>query len=199
MSAQAVAEAWLRLEEPPEVDWRATGNWLLARNNAEVTNQMAAACLALERLARITGDERYSDGAFEKFAAIEKGQLESGCYGEYGGADVGYATITLALLAQYHRLTSENVVIQSMRRCDAFLVERVNQQGLFDWQDTSRRTQFLYPSGLAYLKSPVLDRLTTGLNLNIVIDPLWMDDRYCIPLATDYLLAVEHLKERDHN
>lgn len=193
MSAQAVAEAWLRLDNPPDVDFTPTGDWLGANANPEVANQMAGAALALARIGRITGQARYNDAAREKARMVVARQLPGGCYGEYGGPDVGYATITLSLLAGYLDLVDDPGVEASMRACAAFLEGVVDENGLYDWRATSRRTQFLYPSGLAALGSPVLARLGAGLKRNVVISPLWMDDRYCIPLAADYLLAAERL------
>jgi len=35
----------------------------------------------------------------------------------------------------------------------------------------------------------VFRRIENGLKENGIINPLWMDDRYSIPLAVDYLLA----------
>jgi hypothetical protein len=193
MSAQAVAEAWLRLPDPPDVDFARTGDWLAASDNHEVANQMAGAAVALARIGRITGRARYIDSARQKARSIAARQLPGGCYAEYGGPDVGYATITLALLAGYLDTVDDDDAHASMRACGAFLEAVVDGDGLYDWRATSRRTQFLYPSGLAALGSPVLDRLATGLGRNVVISPLWMDDRYCIPLAADYLLAAERL------
>ncbi|WP_029460222.1 hypothetical protein [Solidesulfovibrio alcoholivorans] len=196
MSAQAAAGAWLRLSAPPDVDFAVTGDWLAANDNPEVANQMAGAALALARIARITGKARYADAARDKVRSLVARQLPGGCYAEYGGPDAGYATITLALLAGYLDLVDDAAALASMRACAAFLESVTDADGLYDWRAMSRRTQFLYPSGLAYLESPVLGRLAAGLRRNVVINPLWMDDRYCIPLAADYLLAAERLDVR---
>ncbi|GFK94869.1 hypothetical protein NNJEOMEG_02717 [Fundidesulfovibrio magnetotacticus] len=193
MSAQAAALAWELLPEKPRVDFAPTADWLAARDNPEVANQMAGACAALARIGRITGRERYLKAARDKFRAIAARQLASGCYAEYGGPDVGYATITMALLAGYHEITADPEALDSLRACEAFLLDAVDENGLYDWRATTRRTQFLYPSGLAALRSPVIERLASGLRKDVVINPLWMDDRYSIPLAADYLLAARRL------
>ena len=193
MSTQAVAGAWLKMDNPPDIDLINTGDWLLNHNNKEVANQMAGACLALERIAKITGENRFFEGAHDKFKSIQRNQLANGCFGEYGGSDIGYATITMSLLFEYHHLTGDSDVLNAIRKCNDFLEKNVNENGLFNWQTMSRRTQFLYPNGLSYIKSPVFKRLLTGLEKNCIINPLWMDDRYCIPLAIDYLLALRHL------
>lgn len=195
MSTQAVAQAYLLLDNPSEVDFVSTARWLGANDNPGAPNQTAGACLALERIARITGDTAFSSKALKKFQHIARRQLQSGCYAEYGGPDVGYATITLSLLAGYHALTGSPEVLDSMRRCEQYLLGVVDEQGLYAWEKTSRRTQFLYPGGLAYLKSEVLSRLTRGLEHNVVLQPLWMDDRYCVPMAADYLWAAQVIED----
>jgi hypothetical protein len=195
MSAQACSGAWLELDAPPKVDFTPTGRWLAANANPDLANQMAGACLALERMALISGRDQFRTAARKKFLAIAARQLPSGCYEEYGGEDLGYATITLALLAQYHRLRPDRDVEDSMLACAAWLDAKVGPDGLYDWKSTSRGTQFLYPSGLAYLGSPVLLKLAHGLRQGIALNPLWMDDRYCIPMAADYLLAARILEE----
>ncbi len=194
MSAAAVAEAMTRMNAGEEIDWERTGAWLSANDNAEVANQMAGACLALARIGVLTGETCLADTAAEKFERIRERQLPSGCYGEYGGEDIGYATITLALLAGYHRICGSEAVLKSMQACASYLESVVDPKGLYDWTSTSRRTQFLYPSGLAYLSSDVLNRLLNGLERNVAISPLWMDDRYSIQLAADYLVAAEYLE-----
>lgn len=203
MSAQAITAVWLRLHTEPEgqgsaslpaIDFTSTAAWLAQHDNPEVANQMAGACAALARFARLLDSGIHVAAAADKLQRIIAHQRPDGCFDEYGGPDIGYATITLALLAGYHRETGSAAALESMQRCAAYLERVVDAQGLYDWRTTSRRTQFLYPSGLAYLGSPVLDRLLTGLERGVAIDPLWMDDRYCIPLAADYFLAAEYIE-----
>ena len=191
MSTAAIAGVWMDLEAPPEIDFRPTAEWLLANDSVEVANQMAGACLSLARIGIITGEQRYLEGAHRKVELIGQNREENGCFGEYGGPDVGYATISLSLLAGYHQLTQDELCLQLMKDCAGYLESVVEENGLYPWQTMSRRTQFLYPAGLAYLKSPVLQRLMVGLAENVVINPLWLDDRYCIPIGLDYLLAAE--------
>lgn len=196
MSAQAVAGAWLLVPDPPALDFTPTADWLARNNNPEVANQMAGACLALARISHITGRNEYLRAAREKFAVIADRQLSCGSYAEYSGADAGYATITLALLAGYHDLCEDPTVLVSMRACATWLEGLVDENGLYDWRSMSRRTQFLYPSGLAALESPILKRMGHGLARDVMINPLWMDDRYSLPLAIDYLLAATRLDGR---
>lgn len=193
MSAQAVLLAGQRLDVTPGGLTR-TADWLAANANEELANQLAGACLSLFRIGRLLCEPRYEQAARDKLGIIVRRQLPSGSFEEYGGPDVGYATITLALLAQYAAESGNQDVLPPMRRCEAWLCSVVGLDGRYDWRATSRRTQFLYPSGLAWLGSAVLGRLALGLERNVAPSPLWLDDRYSIPLAADYLLAAELLE-----
>lgn len=196
MSTQAVMAASDRLGGVALRNMERTGCWLANHANDDLTNQMAGACLSLFRIGNMLQEPRFIEAARHKLDVILRRQLPSGAYDEYGGPDVGYATITLSLLAQYADESGDMDASASMRRCESWLATVVGPDGLFDWRATSRRTQFLYPFGLAWLGSGVLDRLVRGLRANIVPSPLWLDDRYSIPLAIDYLLAAELLEKR---
>ena len=58
----------------------------------------------------------------------------------------------------------------------------------------SRKTQFIYPYGFAvFEKFSVLQKLENGLERNLILNPTWMDDRYCIAFTLDYLKTVLEL------
>jgi len=189
MSTQAITTAMLVLEDDFGIDLRRTGRWLARNRRPDVANQLAAACSALYNISVLTGIGDFAAEAERTIDLIADKQLPDGCYLEYDGADIGYATVTLALLGLYASQSGSEAARQSMRRCERFLGKRVRENGAYPYEDTSRRTQFLYPSGLRRLGSPVFRRIENGLKENGIINPLWMDDRYSIPLAVDYLLA----------
>jgi hypothetical protein len=47
---------------------------------------------------------------------------------------------------------------------------------------------------LAMFAPELLARLQNGLEQDLVINPQWMDDRYCIALTTDYLVTANMLQ-----
>ncbi|MBN1866084.1 hypothetical protein JW916_02210 [Candidatus Sumerlaeota bacterium] len=189
MSAQAITAAMLLAGDDFGIDLRPTARWLARHPRADVANQLAASCAALWNTSRIADDATFARAAEEQIGLLIAHQLPTGCFLEYDGPDVGYASITMSLVTQYAAASGSEAAWEAARRCDEWLRERVAPNGLFEYADTSRRTQFLYPSAFARLRSPLLERIERGLEENIIVNPLWMDDRYSIPMATDYLLT----------
>lgn len=188
MSMQAVTETILWLEEDCGVDLLRSADWLAENDRTDVANQMAAAGLALYNFSKLTGDSRYAAAAKAKIDSVIDHQLPSGGYLEYSGSDNGYTSITLSSLTRYFERTKAPEVGLSIKKALADLDQKVDGFGNFDSSQGSRRTQFLYPYGLTQAQ-PLFGKFLHGLSKNAVITPLWMDDRYCVPLATDYLLT----------
>lgn len=151
-----------------------------------MSNQVAAAALALRSLHDLTGDEGFRAGAERKLDWLLRHQDPAGFFPEYDGYDLGYLSVTLSLLARYDRTSPSEAVRIAARRALAFLEPRVRGDGTYDPRGTSRGTQYLYPFGLAYFEGDLLPRLERGLKEGRVLNPLWLDDRYVIPLTADY-------------
>lgn len=166
-----------------------TGDWLIRNGNPEVSNQEAACLAALRNLAELLGDARYEVAVARRKADLLKRQHVQGFFPEYGGMDIGYLSITLSLLALFTDRTPDAEMLAAGRKAAAFLEPRIAPDGCYDNTGTSRRTQYLYPAGLARFTPQVLGRLESGLARDVILSPQWMDDRYCIAFAIDYLLA----------
>lgn len=165
------------------------GEYVAAHDNLDVANQMAGALAALYNCHLVTGDPRFAEAAGEKKRLLFGMQDSTGSFREYGGLDVGYLSICLSYLMKYYRASGDRSVLGPAGGAARLLEERVGPDGAFDWRATSRRTQYLYPHGLALSGSPVVDRLLHGLGANAIVSPAWMDDTFCAPLTIDYLLA----------
>ncbi|MCE3233924.1 MAG: hypothetical protein K0Q50_104 [Vampirovibrio sp.] len=197
-STLSVTESLLLLDGKLTADMGAltkTGKWLAANNNPTVFNQEAASLVALHNLATLTGDKKFLCAAAKRKDLILQAQHPTGYFPEYGGMDIGYLTISLGLLALYVEKTNDGDIMAACQRAASFLEPRIGEDGRYDASQTSRRTQYLYPSGLAAFAPQILNRLQNGLEQDVVINPQWMDDRYCIALATDYLLTVQMLEQ----
>ncbi len=192
----AVAETALRVPGLEVPGLARSADWLLRRENPDVANQMAAAALALHGVHRLTGDVRYLEGSRRKVERILDRQSPEGFFPEYGGHDLGYLSITLGLLAVLHSRDPDPRLEGALRRALDFLVARLDPEGDYDPAGTSRRTRFLYPLGLALLGSEAVERVGRGIAAGSILNPAWMDDRYVIPFATDYLLAGLELSKR---
>ena len=190
-STLAAAETVRLLGLPPDDDvFQRAAKWLYCHSNADVSNQMAASALALQCVAEVSGDELLTQRAEERALEVVERQHSEGFFPEYGGADVGYHSLTISVLTTYSRRTRSEPVLAALRRAVAFLDRHLRDDASFDYRSCSRRTQFLYPSGLVRLgEEDLVKRHFTGCCAGTVLLPSWMDDRYCFQLATDYLIA----------
>jgi hypothetical protein len=193
MSFWAVTEALRLLGDSPAPGLRTTASWLIRRDNPEVSNQMAAAGAALYNYYLLSGDERSQAAARVKFGRLLGAQDPSGFFPEYGGRDLGYHSLTLSLLARYYKNSKDPAVLVALQRGIAVAEAHVRGNGSFEYDVSTRQTQFLYPYAFALTGSDVVRRHLSGLERDEVIQPGWLDDRYVSPLATDYLMAYLEL------
>jgi hypothetical protein len=185
----AVTEVHLLLGGDAPAGWRRTADWLAGADNRAVANQMAAAAVALVNWSLLAGEPRYADRAREKVAALRAGQDRDGAFPEYGGADLGYHTVTLGQLVRYQHKAKDDDLGAALARATAFVEQRVGPDGRYEAAAGSRRTQFIYPYGLVVLGSDVVPRHLRGLREGRVLHPGWLDDRYVIQLSIDFLEA----------
>ncbi|PIX16583.1 MAG: hypothetical protein COZ72_00500 [Elusimicrobia bacterium CG_4_8_14_3_um_filter_50_9] len=188
-SAAAATEAVLLLDKDilPSRKLIKTGDWLAKNNNEDVGNQMAASALALYNIFLITSLEKYKIASEEKIKKILASQSGEGFFPEYGSYDVGYMSICVSYLAQYARKNQSPELDNALVRAASFIESKVRPDGSYDWAEMSRQTQYIYPFGLGLIKSGVLDSHVRGLSDGAVLNPAWMDDRFCLPLTIDYL------------
>ncbi|MBI5055299.1 MAG: hypothetical protein HZB61_01595 [Nitrospirae bacterium] len=187
---QGGAEEWE--EEIKECE--STVLWLYRNRNEEVVNQMAASLLALTGFSVLTGDNRFAGMARERRDNVISLADNNGIFPEYGGFDAGYQSITMSALARTIALSGGDGDLEEiLRKGERFLSGKIDHDGRTDPSKNSRDTQYIYPYALAVMKSELLDRLTRGIEGGTVLNPTWMDDRYCIAFAIDYLLSAEEL------
>ncbi|MBI4609470.1 MAG: hypothetical protein HY726_10705 [Candidatus Rokubacteria bacterium] len=188
-SFAAVTEALLRWGWPLPRNWERTARWLARAPDSPASNQNAAAAVALYNCYLLTGDTGLEAEAVAEVGRLVRAQHPQGYYPEYGGADVGYHSLTLSWLVRYQQKAKDHALLESLRKAVAFVEERVGPDGRHDSSANSRRTQFLYPYGLVAHGSGVVARHLVGLRQGQVLQPGWLDDRYVIPLSVDFLEA----------
>lgn len=165
--------------------------WLGHARNPEVANQMAASLHAMTGYVRLTGDTEVARLARKRRDELLALARPDGGFAEYGGLDLGYQSITMSTIARIIALSGgDDDLFEVLRRGETLLDRGIGEDGRIDPARNSRGTQYIYPHSLAFLRSPVLNRLETGLANGAVLNPAWMDDRYCIAMATDYLIAA---------
>jgi hypothetical protein len=185
----AVTEALLLFNEKAEFSLANTGKFIISHNNLDVANQMTCAALALYNLYLLTGEQEYKSRFEDKLELLLGMQSKEGFFMEYGGFDAGYDSITLSLLAVLYKKTGKEAIKNAALHCIKNLDSVVEDDGYFAIENMSRKMQFLYPFGFAAFNSDIVKRIENGLQQNVIVNPAWLDDRYCIPLITNYLLA----------
>jgi hypothetical protein len=196
-STWAMAETAIRLQGQADFAFARTplaraAGWLQANDCELVANQRAAACLAMVTVGQWLSDEGLIRAGRDLLSRILDSILPEGDLPEYGRGDVGYQSLSLSCLNQVRVKLGESApsLQQGIARAISWLETRVGDEGRYDPCLGSRGTQWLYPSCLMASCSPAGLRLIEGLKANRVICPAWLDDRYSIGLATDYLLCA---------
>ncbi|MFH1060194.1 MAG: hypothetical protein V1797_16145 [Pseudomonadota bacterium] len=126
------------------------GAWLFLRSNPAVMNQNLAAALAFAALASLTGREDWRAAGRERLALAAKHQHAEGWFSEYGGADLGYSTLALDLLAGCDRLDPAGPAATMARPLLAFLA---NLSGPGPWLPGrlgSRGTAHAFAAGVEH-------------------------------------------------
>lgn len=177
-------------------------DWLFKNENLHVANQMAGGAAALANIYAITGEIEHVQAAKSKAAELLNLQQEEGYFIEYDGYDIGYLTICLSYIAKYLRRVEDSELRSSADKAFEFLEDTIDDNCLFDYEQTSRGTQYLYPYGFAYFnRAEFLNKHTTALNAGKILNPGWMDDRFCLPLTIDYLESylIKEIEDANDN
>jgi len=197
-STFAVSETMLLLQKRDNLDnLLKAGNWIAGNNNLKVSNQMAAAIAALYNIYLITSDEKFRKASKKKLDLLLSLKDPQGFFPEYGGYDIGYSSICLGYLVRYYTKSREETVLPAVQKTVSFLESKINEYAGFDLEKTSRKTQYIYPYAFAVTGSGIFNGIINGLKKNKIVNPLWMDDRFCLPLTIDYLQTYLEIGQRE--
>jgi hypothetical protein len=133
-------------------------SFLSRRHEERAMNQEAAAAAALNNIAFILEDGVIENGkhrsaAEEKIRFILKSQHQEGWWPEYGGADMGYLSLTIHYLADYWYMRQNDVeLLKAIRKAVGFLSYfLMPDYTVFSFG--SRDTAYIIPSGFKVLAS----------------------------------------------
>lgn len=189
-SAMHALHALTLLGEPADFEIESTARWLAENDGPDVANQRAASAAALALAGRLTGHDRHLLAARRRAQRLAEEHQRSGHFNEYGGPDTGYASITFSALALYAGVSADDAVADWMRRAVPALAAQLDSQGRYAYPGQSRNTRFFYPYALAWVGADALAALAEGVRADRILKPSWMDDRYMVPFAADYLRAA---------
>ncbi|MBL9125956.1 MAG: hypothetical protein JNG90_20100 [Planctomycetaceae bacterium] len=141
------------------------GAWLLQHDETgQLSNHQALAALGLWQLGRLTGRAEFRVGAAVRLGRVLDWQHPEGWFNEYGGADPGYQTVTIACLAKYRRLSGDALVDAPLERAVRFARRFLHPDLSYAGEYGSRGTYHFYPHGMELLaaQSPAAADLADG-------------------------------------
>jgi hypothetical protein len=181
----------------PFFDRRAT--WLAARQESGVlSNHEALIVACLVRMAERPAGERWEPTIAARLTRLLSWQSKEGWFSEYGGADPGYLSLTIGLLADIDRRRPEFGLRPSLRRAIQFLSDFVHPDGTVGGEYTSRATLNFFPHGFEIAGAWMPEALAVNeLALQPLRDgraPCYSDDRIIGHHLWSWMLAWEHFR-----
>ncbi|MDD4939909.1 MAG: hypothetical protein PHE18_03210 [Candidatus Omnitrophica bacterium] len=188
-TAAAVTESVLTIGLKYANEFIKSAEWLSGNDNFSVSNQTAAAAVALYNIYTLTGQERFKSASGRKIDHLLKRQDPDGFFPEYGGKDAGYLSLTIWYMHKFYLKSRESPVKDAVAKAVLSLERELNSRGSIDPGKGSRNTQYIYPFPSICLSRKIRDYYLAGLGEEAVITPQWLDDRYCLHLLINYLEA----------
>lgn len=215
-TAYAVSEAYLTLGEAM-AEWREreeisfalikAGRWLGKNYDRAVANHTAGAVAALHNIYLISGDDYFRKSCQKNIDILLENQSNEGWFREYGGADIGYLSVTVDFLAKYYQKSKDEKIRGSLGKALDFMKYFLHPDGSSGGEYGSRNTKYLLPHGLEILSGEfesakcILSCFKRNFDTAKYINPLSSDDRYFIFFFFgNYLQAgFEELKSASHS
>jgi hypothetical protein len=144
------ASAILGLEGDAEIDAFLTkrARWLAGHEESgRLSNHEALIVACLARM-RARFGEAWEAPLTARAARLLSWQDAEGWFDEYGGADPGYLSLTIALMADTDRLRPDLALREPTRRAIAFLAAMVHPDGTIGGEYCARATRNFFPHGL---------------------------------------------------
>lgn len=147
-------------------------------------NQEMASITALYSAYTVLEDDGIRAACRAKLKRFLSRQTEDGWFPEYGGADMGYMSVTLDMLGEYYHLSRDASVLPALHAMAGFLQYFVHPDGTVGGEYGSRNTTYFQPNGLevaAQAGSPAAAAMKQALyadtaHYNFFMDSV--DDRY---------------------
>lgn len=210
-TAFAISESILQLREELDKEiieislpvLTKAAKWLIKTSESFAVNQMSGAAAALQNIATLTGERGHSEQGNEIIEDIEKAQCEEGWFNEYGGADIGYDSLTQSYLSLIYMRSGNELCKKMAIRSISFLKNFIHADGTVGGEYGSRNTEYFIPLGVALLANEseeardinnyLLYNISAGRH-NIITKGL--DDRYFAYLSPYYMLAAHFMSGR---
>jgi len=207
-SAYAISETLLVMGDLINCRERVTASlekaadWLMSAKDLRVANHYAATPVALYNMFLLTGRRSYVEAARSILKDLSRLQDDEGWFVEYGGADVGYTSVTLYYLANLYVKNRDESLLPMMEKAVRFCHYFIHPDGTFGGEYGSRNTEYIIPHGFELLAADVPEaaliasRIRASLGKRLHVGPHCFDDRYWAYLSYPYIQA--YVDARDH-
>ena len=125
-----------------------TAKYLIAHIEEKAFNQEIASITAIYSLYTITNEKWLLDGIEPKLNRVLKLQSSEGWFPEYDGADLGYLSVALDMLAEYYMLSNDKRVKEPLLNVVKFIKYFVHPDGTVGGEYGSRNTTYFLPNGI---------------------------------------------------
>lgn len=150
-SLYAMCEVYKRLKmQDSEIlnAFRKTARYLICHIEKQAYNQELASITALYSAYTIMQEDWILDGMNQKLERILKLQSAEGWFPEYGGADIGYLSVSLDMLSEYYWMSRDERVLEPLHRMIDFLQYFIHPDMTIGGEYASRNTIYFLPNGL---------------------------------------------------
>ena len=167
-------------------------NWLKDKHEFRVQNQEAGTVIAFYNCYLLTKKEWLKEEAEKRIRRLEELQIE-GWFLEYGGADIGYLTLTISYLANYYKKSKDKTAKRILNKAIDFLYENLGSIG-------TRNTKYLMPFGIEIMAGEnkkardIAGYIRTKTIYQEIPAPYCFDDQYLIHFSHDWLQAYNESK-----
>ncbi len=172
--------------------------WLGRTHEELAGNQISGAAAGFMNLIALDPGRGYEEGFDNLLETLLTLQTHEGWFPEYGGADIGYASLTHSYLALIASRTKDARARSMARHSAGFLQHFLHRDGTVGGEYGSRNTAYFIPVGAVLeaneddVSARILYFLTRHLTAGehaLITDCL--DDRYLAYLSPFYLLAAQ--------
>lgn len=206
-SSYAISETLLLFPDIEEREQVVSGlkksaDWLCAKQDRQAVNQNTGALAALYNIFLLTGDNQYRKECEKLIGFLGRAQDQEGWFPEYGGADIGYLSVSLDYLARYYLKSGDKKAFGILEKGLSFLSHFIHPDGSVGGIYGSRNTTYLIPSGIEILANfmPLARKISSVLQKSIedncILSPKTLDERYLIQNGYTFLEASKQLKRR---
>lgn len=163
-----------------------------------VSNHRAGTACALYLMFKITSNQKYKIKAQSLINSIKENQSKEGWFNEYDSFDPGYQTLATHYLANYYRLSKDELVLDMLKSSIKFLSYFIHPNGTLGGEYGSRNTEIYYPSGFEILSTKIPEAqsiasfLLASIQKKTITHLTEMDIRNLVPFLSSYTIAYTY-------